>query len=105
MEQINCFLALNKIADGIMRKDSISVELINLEMDRNKKLSKTRYIVEQYFGISYLNERAKKARFTTTVKARLIAGTDRRQFSCWLREVLHIAINSFRHHQVGALMT
>ena len=40
------FLALNNIADGIMRKDSTTAKLTKLEIDRNKKISKSRYIVE-----------------------------------------------------------
>jgi IS5 family transposase len=39
------FLAFNKIADGIMRKDSTTAKLTNWEIDRNKQLSKLRYIV------------------------------------------------------------
>jgi IS5 family transposase len=39
------FLALNKIADGIMRKDSSTAKLTEYEIERNKKLSKIRYIV------------------------------------------------------------
>ena len=38
------FLALNKIADGIMRKDSTSAKLTEFEIERNKKISKVRYI-------------------------------------------------------------
>jgi IS5 family transposase len=40
------FLALNKIADGIMRKDSTTAKLTEYEIERNKKLSKVRYIVD-----------------------------------------------------------
>jgi IS5 family transposase len=62
------FLHLNEIADGIMRKDSTTTKLTELEIARNKKISKKRYIVEQYFGLSHLNDGAYKARFTTIVK-------------------------------------
>ena len=58
------FLALNKIADGIMRKDSTTAKLTEFEIERNKKISKFRYIVEQYFGISHLHDGANRARFT-----------------------------------------
>ena len=34
------FLALNKIADGIMRKDSTTAKLTEFEIERNKKISK-----------------------------------------------------------------
>ena len=38
------------------------------EIEPNKKLSKKRYIVEQYFGLSHLHDGAKRARFTTIIK-------------------------------------
>ena len=50
-----------------MRKDSTTGEFTKLEIERNKKISKVRYIVEQYFGISHLHDKAKRARFTYTV--------------------------------------
>jgi len=57
------FLALNNIGDGIMRKDNINAKLTDLEIQRNKSISKFRYIVEQYFGISHLHDHGNKARF------------------------------------------
>jgi len=71
------FLALNKIEDGIMRKNSTTAKLTELEIQRNKAISKIRYIVEQYFGISHLHDRAKRARFTTIVK---------NKFDGWFRQ-------------------
>ena len=63
------FLALNKIADGIMRKDSTTAKLTEYEKDRNKKISqKFDIIVEQYFGLSHLHDGAKRARFTDITK-------------------------------------
>ena len=62
------FLNLNNIEDGIMRKDTTTAKLTEYEIDRNKKLSKKRYIVEQYFGLSHLHDKAKRARFTTIIK-------------------------------------
>jgi len=62
------FLALNNIADGIMRKDSTTAKLTDYEKERNKKLSKVRYIVEQYFGLSHLHDGASRARFTDIAK-------------------------------------
>ena len=62
------FLALNNIHDGIMRKESTTAKLTEYEKDRNKKISKVRYIVEQYFGISHLHDGAKRARFTDIAK-------------------------------------
>jgi len=71
------FLALNKIADGIMRKDSTTAKLTEFEIERNKKISKVRYIVEQYFGISHLHDGAKRARFTDITK---------NKFDTWFRQ-------------------
>ena len=62
------FLSLNHIEDGIMRKDTTTAKLTEYEKERNKKISKKRYIVEQYFGLSHLHDRAKRARFTTIIK-------------------------------------
>jgi len=78
------FLSTNKIADGIMRKDSTTAKLTDWEVERNKKISKVRYIVEQYFGISHLHDKAKQARFTTITKNNLDA---------WFRQA---AFNVFR---------
>ena len=47
-----------------MSKDSTTAKLTEFEIERNKKISKVRYIVEQYFGISHLHDGAKRARFT-----------------------------------------
>ena len=71
------FLADNEIADGIMRKDSTTAKLTEFEIKRNNKISKMRYIVEQYFGISHLHDGAKRARFTTIAKNNL---------DCWCRQ-------------------
>ncbi len=62
------FLSMNKIQDGIMRKGTKNAKLTQNEKERNKKLSKKRYIVEQYFGLSHINDNAYKARFTTIAK-------------------------------------
>jgi IS5 family transposase len=62
------FLHLNKIADGIMRKAVKGTELTPYEKERNKAISKIRYIVEQYFGISHLHNNAFRARFTRMIK-------------------------------------
>ena len=73
------FLHLNKISDGIMRKDTKTTTLTEFEIERNKKISKKRYIrfqpgglpgrrVERYFGLSHLHDGAQRARFTTIVK-------------------------------------
>jgi IS5 family transposase len=62
------FLHLNGIQDGIMRKDTTTAKLTEVEIKRNKKISKKRYIVEQYFGLSHLHDGAYRARFTTILK-------------------------------------
>ena len=51
-----------------MRKDTKTTKITEIEIARNKKISKKRYIVEQYFGLSHLHDGAKRARFTTTMK-------------------------------------
>jgi IS5 family transposase len=62
------FLHLNHIEDGVMRKDTKSTKLTDYEKDRNKQISKKRYIVEQYFGLSHLYNNAFRARFTRIAK-------------------------------------
>jgi len=62
------FLSLNKIEDGIMRKATTGAELTEYEKDRNKAISKVRYIVEQYFGLSHLYNKAYRARFPKLIK-------------------------------------
>ena len=74
------FLAINKIADGIMRKNSTTAKLTKYEIERNKKLSKVRYIVEQYFGISHLHDGANRARFTDITK---------NKFDGWYRQAAY----------------
>ena len=74
------FLALNNIADGIMRKDSTTAKLTDYEKERNKKLSKVRYIVEQYFGLSHLHDGASRARFTDIAK---------NKFDGWYRQAAY----------------
>jgi IS5 family transposase len=74
------FLALNQIADRIMRKDSNTAKITEYEIERNTKISKVRYIVEQYFGISHLHDGAKRARFTTIAK---------NNFDAWCRQAAY----------------
>ena len=62
------FLNLNHIADGIMSKALRGTKLTPVEKERNKDISKVRYIVEQYFGISHLHNDAYRARFTRLMK-------------------------------------
>ena len=50
------------------------------EIERNNKISKIRYIVEQYFGISHMYDNAKQARFP---------GIDRNKFDGWYRQAAY----------------
>ena len=56
-----------------MRKDSTGAKLTDRVIERNKKISKVRYIVEQYFGISHFHGKAKRERFTTIMRNNLDA--------------------------------
>lgn len=84
------FLSLNQIQDGIMRKATRGARLTPYEKERNKAISKIRYIVEQYFGISHLHHHAHRARFTKLI----INATD-----ALLRQ---LAFNLFRGSKVLA---
>jgi IS5 family transposase len=87
------FLALNQIEDGIMRKNSTTAKPTDSEILRNKAISKIRYIVEQYFCISHLHDRANRARFTTIVK---------NKFDTWFRQA---AFNVARGMKILSRMT
>jgi len=52
---------MNKFKDGIMRKDTKNAKLTEHEIERNKKISKVRYIVEQHFGLSHLHDNGQRA--------------------------------------------
>jgi len=88
------FLAENKIADGIMRKNSTTATLAEHEIERNKKIFKVRYIAEQYFGISHLNDRAKRARFTAIAKNKV---------DCWYRQAAYNISRGFKILKVATL--
>jgi len=79
-EPNRAFLNMNNIEDGIMRKDTTTAKLTSYEKERNKKISKVRYIVEQYFGLSHLHDGAYRVRFTTTAK---------NKFDCWYRQAAY----------------
>jgi len=51
-----------------MRKDEKNAKLTDLEIERNKGISKFRYIVEQYFGISHKYDNGNRARFPKITK-------------------------------------
>jgi IS5 family transposase len=59
---------MNGIDDGIMRKSQINASLTEMEIERNKAISRIRYKIEQYFGITHKYHGAGKARFTTLLK-------------------------------------
>ena len=48
--------------------------------ERNKKIFKVKYIVEQYFGLSHLHDNGQKARFITTPKNNI---------DIWFRQVAY----------------
>jgi IS5 family transposase len=62
------FLHLNGIEDGMMRKDTRGAKITKVEIERDRKISKKRYIVEQYFGLSHLYDGAYRARFMMMMK-------------------------------------
>ena len=61
-----------------MRKESTTAKLTDYEKDRNKKIANVRYIVEQYFGLSHLHDKNKRARFTDIAK---------NKFDVWYRQL------------------
>ena len=67
-EPNRAFLTMNGIGDGIMRKNQINASLTEVEIRRNKMISKVRYQIEQYFGLTDKYHGAGKARFTTIIK-------------------------------------
>lgn len=77
------FLSMNKIEDGIMRKATTGTELTEYEMERNKAISKFRYIVEQYFGLSHLYNKANRARFPKMLKNAMDALFRQMAFNCF----------------------
>lgn len=62
------FLKLNGIDDGIMRKNHINATLTEMDVQRNKLISKIRHKIEQYFGLTHKYHGAGKTRFTAIVK-------------------------------------
>jgi IS5 family transposase len=62
------FLHLNEIKDGVMRKDTTTAKLTQLEIKRNKQISKKRYITEKCFGLSHLHGGSYRARSTVIIK-------------------------------------
>ena len=59
---------MNNIGDGITRKNQINAALTEYEIRRNKMISKVRYKIEQYFGITEKYHGAGKAQFTIILK-------------------------------------
>ena len=60
---------VSKLPEGVEVRDlqAKSTRYHN-EIERKKQISKKRYIVEQYFGLSHLYDNAYRARFTTILK-------------------------------------
>ena len=64
--------------------------------NRNKKISKVRYIVEQYFGLSHLHDDGQRARFITI---------DKNHIDIWFRQVafnIQRGFNIFKRRAVAA---
>ncbi len=91
------FLHINDMKDGIMRKDERNAKLTELEIKRNKMISKVRYKIEQYFGVTALHQGASRARFTTLAKegwdrmCQVIAFNMKRSYLAGLRKPAHAA--------------
>jgi IS5 family transposase len=51
-----------------MRKEQKNAQLTELEHERNKKIWKVRYKIEQYFGLTERHMGGGRARFTTLLK-------------------------------------
>lgn len=51
-----------------MRKNQVNTSLTEEEIKRNKKISKVRYKMEQYFGITSKYHGDGRAQFTTIIK-------------------------------------
>jgi IS5 family transposase len=87
------FLHINEMKDGIMRKDERNAKLTELEITRNKMISKVRYKIEQYFGVTALHQGASRARFTTLSKGgwdricQVIAFNAKRSYLAGMRKV------------------
>lgn len=62
------FLNLNGMTDGIMRKGQANAFLTKLEIERNKGISRVRYVIEQFLGLTAKYRGAGKTRFTTLPK-------------------------------------
>lgn len=60
------FLNMNGIGDGIMRKKQINASLTEFEIQWNKMISKVRYKIEQYFGITEKHHGAGRALYYYT---------------------------------------
>jgi transposase, IS5 family len=61
------FLSENKIADGIMRKDSTTAKLTEFETERNKNISKIRYIARAVASFFFFNNYPKDQRIISVI--------------------------------------
>ena len=62
------FLYITGIKDGIVRENTTASKITEWEVERNKKISKKRYVIKQYFGLCVLHYGAYRARFTELIK-------------------------------------
>ncbi len=72
-----------------MRKDTTTAKLTEFEIERNKQISKKRYIVVQYFGLSHLHTGVQRARFKTII------------INIWDAMCRQMAFNMFRARIAG----
>jgi len=53
-----------------MRKDGRNAKLMEREIERNRVISKARYKIERYFGVTVLHQGTSRAWYTTLAKER-----------------------------------
>jgi IS5 family transposase len=51
-----------------MRKDMTRAKITKVQIKRNRRITKKRYIIEQYFGLSHLHHGAHHTRYTVMFK-------------------------------------
>lgn len=55
------YMHINDMKDGIMRKDERNTRITGVEIERNKIISKVRYMIKQYLGVTALHQGALKS--------------------------------------------
>ena len=72
-------------------------KITELEIERNKMISKVRYKIEQYFGVTALHQGASRARFTTLARegwdrmCQVIAFNMKRSYLAGMRKAVAVA--------------